>query len=250
MPPIGHHIRARRQSMGLTLVALAQRVGCTKGYLSAIETGRRERPPSARLLARVESSLGFEAGSLVKRAAFDSLPPAARAAARELERRAQDARRLAQLVSDDLHGSPARAEEARRIARALAAGEGTASASIPVLDDEGGAARFVAAPMALPCEAVAVEIRDDAMAPVYVRGDLVVVDPGGEAELPSDCLVRLRSGGGAVFRRVYEDPGSLRLQPLNLRFAPETCVRGAVLSLAPAVCHIRRGVGADAGGWA
>jgi transcriptional regulator with XRE-family HTH domain len=41
MTTLGARIRARRQELGLTATALAKRAGCSKGYLSELEHGKR-----------------------------------------------------------------------------------------------------------------------------------------------------------------------------------------------------------------
>jgi transcriptional regulator with XRE-family HTH domain/SOS-response transcriptional repressor LexA len=83
---------------GLSLRALAKRVGCAASYLSLIETGQQSGRPSDELLARLERELGLEAGALVERAQWEDAPPAVR---REVARLA-DQRLAAQRLVDAL----------------------------------------------------------------------------------------------------------------------------------------------------
>jgi SOS-response transcriptional repressor LexA len=58
----------------MTLQRLAGLVGCARSYLSSIENGRRENPPSAELLGRLEEALGFEPSHLVEMGAWQGAP--------------------------------------------------------------------------------------------------------------------------------------------------------------------------------
>lgn len=60
---VGRAVRQARLSLGWSLEALATRVGCRKGYLSAIERGLRP-PPRAGLASRIEAELGLPRGSV------------------------------------------------------------------------------------------------------------------------------------------------------------------------------------------
>jgi len=69
--------------MQLSLEQLGRQVGCTKSYLSSIETGRRQQPPSHDLLVNLEQSLGLKCGELLEIAAWKKTPQSIR---HELER--------------------------------------------------------------------------------------------------------------------------------------------------------------------
>lgn len=79
----------------MSLAALAAEAGCTKGYLSQIENGKRAHPPSQSLLARLEAALGIEDRSLRNAAAWDETPGQVR---EELRRLHGEVRRLSSLV--------------------------------------------------------------------------------------------------------------------------------------------------------
>ncbi|CAM3923526.1 helix-turn-helix domain-containing protein [Tsukamurella strandjordii] len=55
-------VRARRLSAGLTLDALAERVGVTKSYLSKVERGRST--PSIAIALRIAEALGVDAAEI------------------------------------------------------------------------------------------------------------------------------------------------------------------------------------------
>ncbi|MEM7755799.1 MAG: S24 family peptidase [Planctomycetota bacterium] len=75
---LGRAIREHRRERGLSLAAVAERVGCARSYLSAIETGRRGAP-SPGLVDRLEEALGLSAGELQSRAAWERTPAPVRA---------------------------------------------------------------------------------------------------------------------------------------------------------------------------
>ncbi len=62
-PRVGALVRQRRLSLRWSLQRLADEVGCAKGYLSEVETGRRAAPGEA-VLRRIEESMMMARGSL------------------------------------------------------------------------------------------------------------------------------------------------------------------------------------------
>ncbi len=239
MRSLGQHIRARRQLMGLTLEALCARVGCTKGYLSAIETGRRGRPPSEALLVRLERSLEMEEGELVRGARMARTPDAVRAELERLRRRDWVAQRFARLALDEagLQGG------LERMARDVA--DGSAGARVtPMVEGDGGWGAAFSAPVELPADARAVRVEDEAMRPAYAKGDIAVLAPSAAAAPGLDCLAELVSGE-SLFRRVYFDSAeTVRLQPLDVAEAARVVGREEIVSLDVAVFVFRRVEGA------
>lgn len=68
MTPFGEKVRALRRERGVTLSAMADRLGVSPAYLSALEHGKRGRPPFA-LIQGVIHVLGIiwdEADDLVR----------------------------------------------------------------------------------------------------------------------------------------------------------------------------------------
>ncbi len=118
---LGELLRDRRRRAGLTVEKLAQRVGCSKGYLSAIETGRHDRP-SDELLTRLEAELGFQPGELVVLLRMRNTHPSVRRELSHLRARHEDAQRLAQLLHQ-LSGSPDRRRGEITLDEAHASGE-------------------------------------------------------------------------------------------------------------------------------
>lgn len=99
MRTVGAIIRAQRRHLGLTLQVVADMVGCTKGYLSAIENNRRENPPSSELLSRIERALQLQSGSLVSVGNWHLTPRDVRRRLLKLETQGHLARRLAKVLS-------------------------------------------------------------------------------------------------------------------------------------------------------
>ena len=114
-PPASHSfaslLRHRRRQLGLSLAALADLAGCTKGYLSAIETGTRPAPPSPAIIAALESALTLKPGDLALLAHWHATPGAVKEAVAQMNHKfaAQQgaARALAAALRssslDDLH---------------------------------------------------------------------------------------------------------------------------------------------------
>lgn len=98
---VGEMVRARRVALGWSLQKLADLVGCAKGYLSEVETGKRP-PPGDEILGKLESFMMMPAGVLVEAAGWErSRRSGGEAVARALERaRAQSrvAERLRELL--------------------------------------------------------------------------------------------------------------------------------------------------------
>src|SRR5438270_3291128 len=84
MEALGPKLRKQRRRLGLTLDELAGRTGISKPYLSLIETGRVNNPPSDEKLRRLEQSLGFNPGELVTQAHLQRTPQDVRAMLRKL----------------------------------------------------------------------------------------------------------------------------------------------------------------------
>ena len=107
MHNLGNIIRERRKLRGLTLDQLASEIGCTKGYLSIVETGKRL--PSQPLLRRLEEALGIEADALQRAGLWHATPSPVRAQLDALRRENATARELARALKagnlDALHAS-------------------------------------------------------------------------------------------------------------------------------------------------
>ena len=71
---MGQIIRKRREELRLTLDEVAIRTGFSKPYLSTIETGKVNNPPSDNLLKRLEEALDFDGGLLQHIAHVEAMP--------------------------------------------------------------------------------------------------------------------------------------------------------------------------------
>ena len=273
---LGATIRTRRQELGLTLQAVAQAAGITKGYLSSIENERRSHPPSSELLTKIEWALRLPVGSLVQRGQWESTPEPVRRRVQSLETQRHLARRLALLLQrqgvDNLH----RSGELRKLVERLGGreedegerGRGAGSPErlalplqVPLINkvaagypteftDLGYPARtadeYVSVPDVSDPDAFAARVVGDSMEPTYRQGDVVVFSPAAPVRSGSDCFVRLERDDETTFKRVFfegEESGSgavrLRLQPLNPAYAPRTVEREAVAGMYAAVYVLR-----------
>lgn len=120
MEQIGRIVRQRRERLGLTLSALAEAVGATKGYLSMIENQKVANPPSAALLGRLERALGIGDGELLRAAAWQRTPEPVREA---FEHVAEDARRGVELVRWLEQATEARSKAGRSLDSLFHSGE-------------------------------------------------------------------------------------------------------------------------------
>src|SRR5690242_6798595 len=84
MEALGTKIRKHRRRLGLTLDELAGRTSISKPYLSLIETGRVNNPPSDEKLRRLEQALAFTPGELVTQAHLQRTPRDVRAMLQKL----------------------------------------------------------------------------------------------------------------------------------------------------------------------
>lgn len=100
METVGQIVRKRREALGLTLQAVAQAVGVTKGYLSMIENHRVDNPPSRGLLDGLERALGITAGELRRAADWQATPEPIRQQVKRLSDDADRGRELAAWLKD------------------------------------------------------------------------------------------------------------------------------------------------------
>ncbi|MGP1310652.1 MAG: helix-turn-helix domain-containing protein [Phycisphaerales bacterium] len=277
MHAISTTIRARRRDLGLTLQRLADAAGCTRSYLSQIETGYRQTPPSRDLLERLERALRLAPGALTDHAAWLAMPEPLRNEVLDLRAQRESARRVASRLRerslDDLYRSgelahlvnalaPQPAEHDRDRARPQRSRNVAPVAltnQVPLINrvvagypteftDLDYPARiadeYVAVPEVHDPDAFAARVVGESMLPDYREGDIVVFSPERAAAAGDDCFVRLERDAETTFKRVYfesdEHAGErIRLQPLNPAFAPRTLPREEVAGLYVAVSVIR-----------
>lgn len=274
MRSVGQLIRDRRHALGLTLQDVAERVGCTRGYLSSIENDRREHPPSRALLDRLEGALELERGRLVALGDWQSTPGEVRRRVIDLEAQQHLSQRLVDVLSREGIDGAFRSGELRRLVEKLSAGSGGEAdrsvdllhvlpTQVPLINrvaagypreftDLGYPARvadeYVSVPGVQDADAFAARVVGDSMRPDYAEGDIVVFSPQADALDGSDCFVRLERDAETTFKRVYferddRDRELIRLQPLNSAYAPRTVAREEVAGVYAAV-YVVRAVGA------
>ena len=276
MRSVGQIVRARREKLGLTLAALAQKAGLTKGYLSMIENHRVSNPPSREVLRHLEEALELSEGELRRAAGWQSAPPEVR---RELERLVDDAQRgreLAQWLKastsrragggknlDKLYRSGALRKRLAKVfdghdpeRHDVRAAE-VVCGRVPLINKVAAgyprdftdldypariADEYVPSPVVDDPDAFAATVCGDSMQPAYQEGDIVVFSPLAEVTEGCDCFVRLEPDHETTFKRVYFDAseGTVRLQPLNPEFAPSILPRERVAGMYRAVWRMSK----------
>lgn len=257
---VGELMRDARRARRLTLEQLAERVGCSKSYLSAVENSRCG-PPCDALLRRIEEALFLKAETLVRAAGWETATPAIR---RELGTLRQDraaAQRLAELLAGSLDDAY-RSGELRRLIERLSPASPEPVAlpfEVPLINrvaagypreftDLGYPARvadeYVRCPDLADPDAFAARVVGDSMLPDYREGDVVVFSPARSVRSGADCFARIEPDHETTFKRVYLETDAagrelIRLQPLNPSYPPRVVAREDVAGLYPAVSVMR-----------
>ena len=268
-------VRSRREALGLTLAEVAQRVGCAKSYLSALENEQRG-VPSDEVLAGLERALEVTPGTLVRRGRWSRSLEAGgetvRAEVAKLEAAREAARDLAAMLReagagrslDALHASgalrrlvdrispPEEGREAGSELVPLAMGR-----SVPLINKVAAgypteftdlsyparvADEYVRCPEVTDADAFAARVVGDSMSPAYGEGDVVVFSPARVVADGHDCFVRLERDAQTTFKRVYFEEGGekIRLQPLNSAYPPRVLEREEVAGMYAAVAVIKK----------
>ncbi len=258
---LGGIIREHRQAAGLSLRELADRCGCAKSYLWAIEHGTKA--PSQDMLARIESALHIEDGRLVRAGAWDRVPDPV---LRDLSRSAELRRLVTKLASGEGGRTGLdlafRSGELRALIERLDPAGPTpvdlpfevplinkVSAGYPQgFTDMGYPARvadeYVRCPDLHDPDAFAARVVGDSMEPDYREGDIVIFSPARPITDGDDCFARLALDDETTFKRVYFEyrdgtAERIRLQPINNRYAPRVYDREQIAGLYRAVKVMR-----------
>ncbi len=241
---LGEILRAKREEAGLTLDEVSAKVGFSKPYLSTIETGKVNNPPSDELLKKLERVLKFEPGLLLFIAHTERMSPDIREkfettisenerlrnALKDLLPLVSDAdrKRLAKLVGEE----PAKSGVGEKLTPGrLVPIINKVQAGYPAEFDDldypvGIADDYVRCPDLHDPNAFAVCVVGDSMEPDFKEGDIVVFSPQAEVNSGDDCFVRFASPHETTFKRVFFEPDEMiRLQPRNDKYAP-TMVEG------------------------
>ena len=235
---LGQIIRKKREQLNLTLDEVSNRVGFSKPYLSTIETDKVKNPPSDELLTKLEKTLEFESGLLLRIAHIEGLPSDIR---QEYESAEAENEKLRQFIKNLVHQKTDiaglgefLAESKLDIGQAgssLAAGRlvpviNKVSAGYPSdfndLDYPVGVADdYVRCPDLHDPNAFAVRVVGDSMEPKFHEGDIVIFSPAAEVHNGDDCFVRFAMPHETTFKRVFfELDNKVRLQPRNEKYSP------------------------------
>lgn len=228
---LGWMLRERRRASGLTLAALAKRVGVTPGYLSMIENQRVNNPPSMKVVVRLEAVLGVHDSALCRAAQWERTPEPIR---EQLQRN---------LATDP---PPPPSATCVPLINKVAAGypSGFTDLGYParVGDDIVMVPGYTGLHGANDPDAFAATICGDSMMPDYHEGDIVVFSPLADVVDGSDCFARLEPDHESTFKRVYFDASdnTIRLEPLNKKYPCQTIDREQVAGLFRAVWRMSR----------
>lgn len=259
----GAVVRARRGELGLSLADVAERVGCARSYLSAIETGRRATP-SEEIVGRLEGALELPEGELRRRAEWARTPAGVRAGVARLRAASESASRtLAELAASGSLDEAYRSGRLQALVAAMGGKRDVAPAALPMevplinkvaagypagFTDLGYPARvadeYVRVPDLSDPDAFAARVVGDSMSPDYREGDVVVFSPARDLVDGCDCFARLEPDDESTFKRVYFEKGEdgaelIRLQPVNHRYPARTLPREKVAGLYRAVKVVR-----------
>ncbi len=237
---LGEIIRKKREELELTLDEVSSKVGFSKPYLSTIETGKVNNPPSDELLRKLEKVLGFEQGLLLYIAHMDRLPPDIRGKYESTEAEVEKWRRLfKELLKDksevqrldeliksgklDAKGQPMLISPGRlvpiinKVSAGYPADFNDLDYPVGVADD------YIRCPDVNDKNAFAVRVVGDSMEPKFREGDIVVFSPAAEVNNGDDCFIRFSSPHETTFKRVFFEPDNMvRLQPRNEKYPPVT----------------------------
>lgn len=267
MHTLGNTIRSRRNDLGLTLQQVACAAGCTRSYLSTIETGRREKPPSEELLARLEDALHLERGQLLEIARWARAPVSLRRRLEDADRHNARTQRLIHLLRsrgnnlDTLHASGELASLVDELDSNIQPAP-PACGRVPLINNVAAgypaeftdldyparaADEYITCPGLSDPHAFAARVVGDSMQPQYHQGDIVIFSPQRPTPPGCDCFVRFEGSGESTFKRIFFEPGEdgtadalIRLQPLNNFYAPRVLPREQVAGLYAAAYVMRR----------
>jgi len=235
---LGQIVRKKREQLHLTLDEVAAFTGFSKPYLSTIETGR-VKPPSDKLLAKLEECLQFEPGHLQHIAHVERMPADVR---RDYETIDAENRQYKQILKDiigrklklsklgelfseydiDVAGDPSQKDKPGQLVPVI----NKVPAGYPAEFDDMGypvgfADDYVRCPDIHDPNAFAVRVIGDSMQPKFSEGDIVVFSPAADIQNGDDCFVRLTMPHETTFKRVFfEEKEKVRLQPRNDMQAP------------------------------
>lgn len=274
MDRLAQIIRDRRKQLSLTLNDLAQSVGCSKAYLSAIENGKLDNPPSRRVIESLETALAVSPGELARLADWQRTPARVRAEVEQLTARQRQIAALlrnapgSDVATGEATGSRPGGRDLDALYRSGAlqrwfdehAANIDAMAGVcfqvPLINKVAAgypteftdlayparvADEYVSVPDVTDADAFAARVCGRSMLPDYREGDIIVFSPSRDPQPGDDCFVRILPDHHTTFKRIYFEAGDrVRLQPLNPAFAPQTLDRHQIDGIYPAVYRLQR----------
>ena len=255
---LGEIIRNKREMLGLTLDQVSGKVGFSKPYLSTIETGRVNNPPSDELLRKLEQVLDFEPGLLLYIAHSERMPSDIKERFESTEAECEKWRRLFKELLKDKSSLDRLAEsmkeeslEPKTPALPLKPGRlvpviNKVAAGYPADFDDmdypvGVADDYVRCPGVHDPNAFAVRVVSDSMEPKFAEGEIVVFSPAEQVNNGDDCFIRFTSPHETSFKRVFfEENDMLRLQPRNEKYSPMMVEAGRINGLYRAIAKFEK----------
>ena len=257
---LGQIIRKQRKKLGLTLDETAAYTGFSKPYLSTIETGNVNNPPSDKLLKKLEKYLKFPKGQLLRIAHVEGMPKDIR---KDYEAIDVENRQYRQILRDiiqrklsinklgkllDQHDMDvAQAEDRKDKPGQWVPVINKVPAGYPADFDDLGyptgiADDYVRCPDIHDPNAFAVRVVGDSMEPKFSEGHIVVFSPAADVQDGDDCFIRLKSPHETTFKRFFSEANQkkVRLQPRNDAYAPLIVSAKRVNGLYRAVIHYQQ----------
>jgi repressor LexA len=231
----GQVLRTRRKELNLTLDEVCKKVGCSKPYLSTIETGAVKSIMSDELLSRMEGALEFKKGELLRLVHEECLPADIRRELEAAEARNQRWQQLAKKLLEDRKDAKKLLSKSK-LSLEKSTKTVTAGQLIPVINKvaagyprdfqdldypAGVADDYVRCPDVHDPNAFAVRVVGDSMETKFREGDVVVFSPAADVRTGDDCFIRFKDPHETTFKKVFfEKNGGLRLQPRNEKYKP------------------------------
>lgn len=253
---VGTLVRELREKRGMTQQALANAVGCSKAQFSLMEAGKRTI--TIERARRLETALGIGDGCIVAALQWQNVPANIRA---QVGRSNTQSRALASRIKHAL-ASENPLKQLRKLVNARASNVDEPLPlrqfrGIPVVNKVAAgypkeftdldypaavADEYIACPDVNDPDAFAARVVGDSMEPDYRENDIVVFAPQLPTPSGTDCFVRLERDNQTTFKRIYlEDDGrTVRLQPLNNAYAPQSVDREAIGGMYAASYVMRR----------
>jgi phage repressor protein C with HTH and peptisase S24 domain/DNA-binding XRE family transcriptional regulator len=237
---LGRILRERREKLNLTLDQVAKYTGFSKPYLSTIETGKVNNPPSDSLLKKLEKILKFDKGYLLYIAHKERMPDDIRRDFQTIDAENRkyrdlirsiiehkiDISQVSQMLSEqDIQTDQPRGDRRpsgnwipiiNKVAAGYPAEFDDLGYPVGIADD------YILAPDLHDPNAFAVRVIGDSMEPKYKEGDIVIFSPAADVQSGDDCFVRFEAPHETTFKRVfYDEDGRIRLQPRNEKYPPQ-----------------------------